>query len=277
MSRAQSAGLNLPFSCSAGDSSRVIFDCNAHFIGCRCLACTTGRRSQAAIASAARLPPRRCVRFPPVHSCSACRQRCAQCVRHAMAQPTAHCLPSPSPRTMRCRRAQMSSARPLTVRDVNAHDFIRAYAQHLKRTGKLELPSWVDIVKTANFKELAPYDSDWYYIRAAAIARQVYLREGTGIGGLRKHFGGRNNIGVKRERFEKATSGVIRHILHNLEKMNIVEHMSGGRWVTCAGWGHVLATAVGLRLECVCVHRGRGKGRQGSFVRSAAGAHVACV
>lgn len=30
----------------------------------------------------------------------------------------------------------------------------------------MELPHWTDIVKTGNFKELAPYDPDWYYIRA---------------------------------------------------------------------------------------------------------------
>lgn len=31
---------------------------------------------------------------------------------------------------------------------------------------KMELPHWVDIVKTGTLKELAPYDPDWYYIRA---------------------------------------------------------------------------------------------------------------
>ena len=31
---------------------------------------------------------------------------------------------------------------------------------------QVELPPWTDIVKTAKFKELAPYDPDWYYIRA---------------------------------------------------------------------------------------------------------------
>jgi small subunit ribosomal protein S19e len=44
--------------------------------------------------------------------------------------------------------------------------FIKAYAAYLKRTGKLEVPKWVDIVKTGTFKELAPYDPDWYFIRA---------------------------------------------------------------------------------------------------------------
>lgn len=35
-------------------------------------------------------------------------------------------------------------------------------------TGKIEVPTWVDIVKTGSYKELAPYDPDWYYIRAGA-------------------------------------------------------------------------------------------------------------
>jgi hypothetical protein len=44
--------------------------------------------------------------------------------------------------------------------------FIAAYASHLKRSGKLEVPTWVDMVKTGAFKELAPYDPDWFYVRA---------------------------------------------------------------------------------------------------------------
>lgn len=31
---------------------------------------------------------------------------------------------------------------------------------------QLQIPDWVDVVKTACFKELPPLDRDWYYIRA---------------------------------------------------------------------------------------------------------------
>ena len=48
----------------------------------------------------------------------------------------------------------------------SAEAFIAAYASHLKRSGKLDIPTWVDLVKTGSFKELAPYDPDWYYVRA---------------------------------------------------------------------------------------------------------------
>ena len=57
-------------------------------------------------------------------------------------------------------------SRGVTVKDVAAQDFVIAYAAHLKSIGKIEVPKWADLVKTAAFKELAPYDQDWYYIRA---------------------------------------------------------------------------------------------------------------
>ena len=50
----------------------------------------------------------------------------------------------------------------MSVRDVDAQRFIAAYAAHLKRSGKLAVPSWVDVVKTSSAKELAPYDPDWF-------------------------------------------------------------------------------------------------------------------
>jgi hypothetical protein len=48
----------------------------------------------------------------------------------------------------------------------SAEAFITAYSSHLKRSGKLEIPTWVDLVKTGSQKELAPYDPDWFYVRA---------------------------------------------------------------------------------------------------------------
>ena len=45
-------------------------------------------------------------------------------------------------------------------------------------------------MKTGPHKELSPYDKDWYYIRAASVARHIYLRKGVGIGALSKVYGG---------------------------------------------------------------------------------------
>ena len=57
----------------------------------------------------------------------------------------------------------------------SAEAFITAYSSHLKRSGKLEVPTWVDIVKTGAYKELAPYDPDWYYVRAGAFLHESHV------------------------------------------------------------------------------------------------------
>lgn len=46
---------------------------------------------------------------------------------------------------------------------------------------QIQLPAWVDIVKTGASKELAPYDPDWYYIRAGedSSARDIKERAST--------------------------------------------------------------------------------------------------
>mmetsp|Transcript_1256 Transcript_1256/g.1609 ORF Transcript_1256/g.1609 Transcript_1256/m.1609 type:complete len:151 (+) Transcript_1256:61-513(+) len=126
--------------------------------------------------------------------------------------------------------------RGTTVRDVAPAKFIKAYAEHLKNTGRFELPSWVDVVKTATQRELAPYDPDWYYIRAAAVARKVYLRPGRGVGNLKESFGTVERRGVRTNHHKKACGGLIRHILIQLQELKVVEKMkTGGRRITREG------------------------------------------
>ncbi|GLT72457.1 hypothetical protein SLA2020_443910 [Shorea laevis] len=84
-----------------------------------------------------------------------------------------------------------------TVKDVSPHELVKAYAAHLKRSGQVELPEWTDLVKTGTLKELAPYDPDWYYIRAASMARKIYLRGGLGVGAFRRIYGGSKRNGSR--------------------------------------------------------------------------------
>ena len=122
------------------------------------------------------------------------------------------------------------------VKDVDAQKFVTAYAAHLKRQGKLAVPAWVDLVKTAAYKDLAPYDEDWFYTRAAAIARHLYVRPGAGVGALRTVYGGRKNRGVLPSHAALASGNIIRKALQALEKLKLVTvDPNGGRRITSDG------------------------------------------
>ena len=124
----------------------------------------------------------------------------------------------------------------VTVKDVKAQDFIKAYAAYLKRTGRLEVPKWVDVVKTGVHKELAPYDPDWYYVRAAAVARHVYLRKGTGVGGLKKKYGGAIDRGTRPSHHRDSSGSVARKVMQSLEKIDVLEKdPNGGRRISSDG------------------------------------------
>ena len=124
----------------------------------------------------------------------------------------------------------------VTLRDVAADKFISAYAEVLKNNDKFIVPKWVDLVKTGVHKELAPYDPDWYFVRAAAVARKIYLRQGTGVGALKKRFGGAYRRGAAPEKHQDAAGGIIRNILLTLDDLKITEKMpQGGRKVTRIG------------------------------------------
>ena len=43
----------------------------------------------------------------------------------------------------------------------------------LPRSGKTTLPDYVDYVKTSKHIELAPYDRNWYYVRAGRLQTQL--------------------------------------------------------------------------------------------------------
>ncbi|KCV68814.1 30S ribosomal protein S19e [Fonticula alba] len=122
----------------------------------------------------------------------------------------------------------------MTVRDVPAQEFIHALAAHLKKTGQVAVPEWVDIVKTGNNKELAPTNPDWFFIRTAAIARQLYLNHTIGVGSLKSIYGGKKRRGARRDIRVDASGAVIRASLKALVALNIVEARADGTRVVSA-------------------------------------------
>ncbi|KAL6714124.1 Protein component of the small (40S) ribosomal subunit [Lecanora helva] len=125
----------------------------------------------------------------------------------------------------------------VSVRDVDAQKFVDAYSAFLKRQGKLPIPGWVDTVKTSPSKELPPQSIDWFYTRAASVARHIYLRKTVGVGRLRKVHGSTKNRGSRPSHHVDASGSVDRKVLQSLEAIGVVEkdEEKGGRRITQGG------------------------------------------
>ncbi|RZF37719.1 hypothetical protein LSTR_LSTR003130 [Laodelphax striatellus] len=124
----------------------------------------------------------------------------------------------------------------VTLKDVDQHKFVKAFSAFLKKSAKVKVPEWVDIVKNGKFKELAPYDQDWFFTRCAAIVRHIYFRSPVGVGAITKMFGGRKRNGVCPAHFCRSSSGVARRALQALEQMKLIEKDAvRGRRITTQG------------------------------------------
>ena len=81
----------------------------------------------------------------------------------------------------------------------------------------------MDFVKTSCRKELAPYNQDWLYVRAAALARKVYLRQNIGVGALKHIYGSKWRRGVRTPRHGAGSKKIIRFCLMELVNAGILE------------------------------------------------------
>merc|ERR1711941_243215 len=90
------------------------------------------------------------------------------------------------------------------VKDVNQTDFVYAFASFLKKTGKINVPKWSDMAKTATQKQMSPASDDWFYVRTAAIARQLYMH------------------GTRPSHTRHGNGHIARCALQELEKMKLV-------------------------------------------------------
>lgn len=84
---------------------------------------------------------------------------------------------------------------------------------------------------------MPPQDPDWFYVRAASIARHVYCRKTVGVGRLRKVHGTAKNRGSRPSKHVDASGSVDRKVMQSLEKIGILEQdeEKGGRRITQAG------------------------------------------
>ncbi|XP_011660676.1 40S ribosomal protein S19 [Strongylocentrotus purpuratus] len=123
-----------------------------------------------------------------------------------------------------------------TVKDVDQQEFVVALGAFFKKSGKMKVPDWVDIVKTGTHKELGPVDPDWFYTRAASTARHLYYRGGVGVNAIARIYGGRMRRGTRPSHFHSGSTSVARKVLQALEGVQIIEKEGNcGRRITSQG------------------------------------------
>ncbi len=128
----------------------------------------------------------------------------------------------------------MSNSESATVFEASANELILKAAEELKKNANIKAPAWAPFVKTGTNRERLPEQPDWWYIRAAAVLRQLYLRP-QGVQRLRGIYGGRKNMGFKPERFKKGSGNILRKILQQLEKAGYLKKEKVGRVITPIG------------------------------------------
>ena len=110
----------------------------------------------------------------------------------------------------------------ITVKDVPADAFIKAYAEHLKKTQKVTPIVNSHFLKTGVGKELSPESEDWFYTRAAALARKIYITPEVGVGKLSNIMGKAMRHGHRPNKHSAASTKVIRYAIQELERADVL-------------------------------------------------------
>ncbi len=111
----------------------------------------------------------------------------------------------------------------VTARDVDPQELLNALKEELKKMEEIQPPEWSKYVKTGVSRERPPEQEDWWYMRAAAVLRKIYLYGPIGTQRLRRMFGGKKNRGHKPEHFYPGSGSIIRKILQQLESAGLVK------------------------------------------------------
>lgn len=126
-----------------------------------------------------------------------------------------------------------------TAYDVSVSKIIDVMAEELKAMPEIIPPPWTPFVKTGVNKELPPENPDWWYIRAAAVLRKIYIRGPLGTRRLKSYYGGKKNRGSKAEKARSGSGSIIRKVLQQLEKARFVQTVPAGRQITARGMSFV--------------------------------------
>lgn len=117
----------------------------------------------------------------------------------------------------------------INTKEADPKKLVEETAKAMKDGKVLEMPGWAAFVKTGVNRERPPENADWWYNRGASIFRRICLDGPIGTERLRTYYGGRKNRGVAPHRSLKSGGKVIRTLLQQLERAELVKKAETGR------------------------------------------------
>ena len=114
------------------------------------------------------------------------------------------------------------------ILEVNPSELIKRTSEELKNNKTISPPDWSKFVKTGVSKERVPDQPDWWYIRSAAILRSIAKLGPIGTQKLRTKYGGLKSRGYDPAEFRRSSGSIIRKILQQLEKAELIKQTSKG-------------------------------------------------
>lgn len=115
-----------------------------------------------------------------------------------------------------------------TIHDVDTNKLIESVAESLKKSDHVKMPAWAVFVRTGTSKDRIPDDKQWWFTRAAAVLRTIYINGPIGVSKLRTKFGSLKRRGYKPAEFRRASGKILRLILQQLEKEGLVKYAEKG-------------------------------------------------
>lgn len=115
-----------------------------------------------------------------------------------------------------------------TIYDIESGKLIEKASKELKEQKIVEMPEWAKFVKTSHGKERQPINDDWWYARSASILRKVYILGPIGVSKLSRKYGCKKDRGHKPEKSVRGSTKIIRTVLQQLEKSEMVVNAEKG-------------------------------------------------
>lgn len=111
----------------------------------------------------------------------------------------------------------------MSLYTVEPGKLIDIIAEKLKEFPSIKPPKGAEFWKTAHYKELAPVEEDFWWIRCASLMRKLGKYGPIGVNRLRKHYGGKNRKHGGKKHSARGAGKIIRVALQQLEEANLIE------------------------------------------------------